>query len=838
MLWERAINVSLVASKFVSILSTRRQTYIHADEEGHVFWNIKIMFAAPQFALIPLTLLLNVFIIKFYLDDVGVSAAFIAFFQIFSRSFDVLTDPLMAHISDNMTHTRLGRRIPYMMLCPLYAVAFFILVSPPDDPEDAAYWFGGSYLFFYFCDTLINVPFQALGPELTDDSDERASLYMYVKVAEGIGVMVGTLTPGMLEDYFTNKFIYQSIAVVFGAVYVLTMYILIKNVKERPASLAEASVRQPFVTSMYRSMGNAAFRPLIVGWILDFAAYAFIATMIPFYVTYYVEVDEMKSPFCDESTLEDGEDCYLSSGKHFGYCMACFFVSGFCSIPIWKYISRHDRTSDTWWDRIKIGKVQAWVTMNAVTVVTNVMYVIVPERGLYYLYLCMIINGIPVGGQFLVSAILADVIDYDEFLNYKRNEGQFTVFGTFVPKIIAIPCQSFPLVGMFLLGYTNPGTDESGDLIFQPQNAEVKWFIRLLFSFAPLVLTSCSFMVKRLYPIKSYNAILEISEGITLHLQGQSALDPVTNQEVWIEEHSDETQYLIYLLDQFSHSSLLWLLSPEMIWKRHQENKLPLRRNTLLHINSLGSFQSDEILHGDADEDDGGIQTARNKKSATEVIDNDEQTHPRTNAHGCCSCFDTKIHLATITKTRNDVEFGKDDDGNIVYVAVAGLEAHGVAEGIRRIKSRVALWITFYIVMWLVSVIGVGSTWNLLRDETLAFLPAIFCLTIGLSLVGAGFNTLRYRAANEIKEYIKEHQISEEVLAKCIYPKTKGQYGGSIMSEGQLDVMNQLLPEHEANPIQMKSLRDVDQLFVNTSISNNPFQNSKNASASDLISGS
>eukprot|EP00486_Rosalina_sp_Unknown_P006345 CAMPEP_0201572340 /NCGR_PEP_ID=MMETSP0190_2-20130828/15519_1 /ASSEMBLY_ACC=CAM_ASM_000263 /TAXON_ID=37353 /ORGANISM="Rosalina sp." /LENGTH=216 /DNA_ID=CAMNT_0047997947 /DNA_START=134 /DNA_END=781 /DNA_ORIENTATION=+ len=179
LLWEKVVTGSIVASKFISILTTRRQTYAQVDEEGHVFWHIKLMFAAPQFALIPLTLLINVFIIKFYLDDIGVSAAFIAFFQIFSRSFDVLTDPMMAHISDNLTHTRYGRRIPYMMLAPLYAVAFFLLVSPPEDPDAAAYWFGGSYLFFYFCDTLVNVPFQALGPELTDDSDERTSLYMW-----------------------------------------------------------------------------------------------------------------------------------------------------------------------------------------------------------------------------------------------------------------------------------------------------------------------------------------------------------------------------------------------------------------------------------------------------------------------------------------------------------------------------------------------------------------------------------------------------------------------------------------------------------------------------------
>ena len=83
---------------------------------------------------------------------------------------------MMAHISDNLTRTRFGRRIPYMMLCPLYSIAFFILVSPPDcddcvnDNGDliktngpAVFWFGCSYIVFYLCDTVINVPFQALG---------------------------------------------------------------------------------------------------------------------------------------------------------------------------------------------------------------------------------------------------------------------------------------------------------------------------------------------------------------------------------------------------------------------------------------------------------------------------------------------------------------------------------------------------------------------------------------------------------------------------------------------------------------------------------------------------
>lgn len=136
-------------------------------------------------------------------------------------------------------------------------------------------------------------------------------------------------------------------------------------------------------------------------------------------VCHHNSTSQCQNPFCDESTLEEGEDCYMKSGQvtlcllrphsccHCGllvcstsdfaveellFCsfivessmvvfesVACFFVSSFVCIPIWKHLSRHDRQSDDWWERLKIGKVQAWVTMNAVTVVTNVMYVDYPH---------------------------------------------------------------------------------------------------------------------------------------------------------------------------------------------------------------------------------------------------------------------------------------------------------------------------------------------------------------------------------------------------------------------------------------------------------------------------
>ena len=68
---------------------------------------------------------------KFYADVVLVPLGFLAMAIAIARSLDALSDPLMGWISDH-THTRLGRRRPYMLIgAPLCGVAFFCLLNPP-----------------------------------------------------------------------------------------------------------------------------------------------------------------------------------------------------------------------------------------------------------------------------------------------------------------------------------------------------------------------------------------------------------------------------------------------------------------------------------------------------------------------------------------------------------------------------------------------------------------------------------------------------------------------------------------------------------------------------------
>ena len=51
----------------------------------------------------------------------------------------------------------------------------------------AAFWFGIFYTAFYLADTVTNVPYEALGPELSDIYEERSRIYFVHKFFNMLG---------------------------------------------------------------------------------------------------------------------------------------------------------------------------------------------------------------------------------------------------------------------------------------------------------------------------------------------------------------------------------------------------------------------------------------------------------------------------------------------------------------------------------------------------------------------------------------------------------------------------------------------------------------------------
>ena len=154
------------------------------------------------------------------------------------------------------------------------------------------------------------------------------------------------------------------------------------------------------------------------------------------------------------------------------------------------------------------------------------MFYFASEGDVKFVIFVSMLCGIPVGGQFLTDSILADTIDYDEFLNGTRSEGSYTVFATLIPKFVSIPSSAVPLALLAVLGFRMPVNGVAAE-----QPSSVESFIRITFVFVPFVCCCVSFVTKLYFPIKTKQISDAISAGIELHACGQPALDPITGEQ-------------------------------------------------------------------------------------------------------------------------------------------------------------------------------------------------------------------------------------------------------------------------------------------------------------------
>ena len=151
------------------------------------------------------------YFLLFYLTAVcGLSGVLAGTAMFLGLMIDAVIDPLIGLVSDN-TRSRMGRRLPYIVFgtVPL-AIVFALLFSIPTGVS-------GTALMFYatLCSmavrvgqSIFNLPYVAVGAEVTDDYDERSSIVTYrvcfsmlgTFLAIGLGLGVFMSGPGGLLD--------------------------------------------------------------------------------------------------------------------------------------------------------------------------------------------------------------------------------------------------------------------------------------------------------------------------------------------------------------------------------------------------------------------------------------------------------------------------------------------------------------------------------------------------------------------------------------------------------------------------------------------------------------
>ncbi len=136
---------------------------------------------------------LGAFLLPFFNVTLGLSATAVAGAMAIARLWDAVNDPLVGSLSDNC-RSRFGRRRPFLLAGAVCAGLVFPLIwLVPESWSDGwtFAWLCGILLVYYTAYSLLSVPYESLGMELTPDYQERTNVYAvrtYVQRAFDLGI--------------------------------------------------------------------------------------------------------------------------------------------------------------------------------------------------------------------------------------------------------------------------------------------------------------------------------------------------------------------------------------------------------------------------------------------------------------------------------------------------------------------------------------------------------------------------------------------------------------------------------------------------------------------------
>ncbi len=430
--------------------------------KNSVSFSKKIAYSAPAFALAVIGIPVYVYIPKFYTDVVGINVTLLGYILFSVRIFDAVTDPVLGYLSDR-TVTRYGRRRPYIGIGSiLIASAMLLLFNPPHaDPAMENIWFGVFIYTLFLFWTVVTVPYESLGPEITFDYHERTALFGMRDGFFIAGTLAAAGAPGIVawlfglpdtQDGQREKFFW--ISILYTPLLIGTAWWCVLAIRERGRHIGQSDLHM--ISGLRQVVRNRPFMVLLLAYTISAIGNNLPATLILFYVQYVLQ-----------SELAD-------------FFLFLYFASGILFLPGWIFMSR------------RTGKKAAWVASLAVNsgAFLGVFFLGPGDARIYGLL--VFLSGIGFGATLaLPSAIQADVIDYDELLTGERREGQYIGWWSIAKKLAAALGIGAGLSILGMVGYTPNAV----------QSPEVLTALRVLYALVPSVFNIAGLSIALAYPI-------------------------------------------------------------------------------------------------------------------------------------------------------------------------------------------------------------------------------------------------------------------------------------------------------------------------------------------------
>ncbi len=233
-------------------------------------------------------------ILIFYTDTYGISAAAAGTIMLIARFWDMVSDPLMGIIADR-TNTRWGKFRPYILWMAIpYGVLAILTFTTPDLGETGkVIYAGATYLLLMTVFTAINLPYSSLGAVMTSDSLERTELNSYRFVFAFAGQLIVSGTALTLAKWFgdgNDADGYQRTLILFAGISLVLFMITFFTTKER---VTVAKDQSNSIKEDFKSLTkNRPWFILFLVGIISFIMFALQNLSIAYYFKYYIGDEE------------------------------------------------------------------------------------------------------------------------------------------------------------------------------------------------------------------------------------------------------------------------------------------------------------------------------------------------------------------------------------------------------------------------------------------------------------------------------------------------------------------------------------------------------------------
>ena len=361
-----------------------------------ISYKTRLSYAASDAAGQLIFCAISFYLLKFYTDIVGLSAAVAGNILLLARLIDAVDAPLWGIVFEK-TNSRLGKSRPWFLwLCFPFAVFGVLTFTSPDlDSTAKAFYCGGIYIVCSILYTGINTPVTSILSALTPNSNERVMLTCYRMFGSKAGVLLVNALAWPLVAFLgqgndSKGFLFTMSIFAVGSI---ALYLVaFRNLKE---TVVQENKPLPVKQSFAALRGNWPWFIIVASCFCFWIAFISRISTVPYYFEYVWHRKDLVP-------LVNSLDCIS--------LVSIFLIPWFCK---------------------RFSKASIWATALIVSVLSQFVIHLGGSLQSLPLLLSGWVLGILSSGVALALpfSLLSDSVDYGEWKSGVRAAGLLTAIG-------------------------------------------------------------------------------------------------------------------------------------------------------------------------------------------------------------------------------------------------------------------------------------------------------------------------------------------------------------------------------------------------------------------------